>query len=437
MKKILCKIFKFGLYLILLFLIILTIKFFIPVERINLEYPNQGRWSEHNRADFISAEECGICHQDIYNQWKTSGMANATNSSLVEFDLHRLALSIRGHSEEDVEWCYQCHAPLALTQPIDLALKDPVSKSGVTCMVCHTTVHAIPDSNAGNFHVNPSLIMNGPFDDAISNFHQTNQHKLYIDDNSDLCSSCHYSVYPKNNMPIDWTWNEWHESNSDKSCKQCHMPEYIGKSANRDWVPERKLRKHTFPGGGKYNPDFIKTSASISSQIDKDSKTIKISITNHCGHNFPTGNGSAPVLELKITDNKNKSEIYSEYYKNSYIGHLGLEVMDPTLALEKGIDTSLPAYSTIQREININEFSNIDSMKVELIFHYWLPFEEKQQLKYGLKTLINYLVHPEVDIVTVLNTLRKKETWKTLQKLTKVKPKPVYIVDSQIISIKD
>jgi len=411
------------------------LKLLIPKERVELEYPNKGRWKEHNREDFISAEECGICHQEIFNQWKTSGMANATMSSLLEFDLHKIALSMRGHSEEDIEWCYQCHAPLALAQPIDLSLKDPASKSGVTCMVCHTTTHAIADSNAGNFFVNPSLKMNGPFDDAISNFHETNQHKLFADDNSDLCASCHFSVYPRNNMPIDWTWSEWHESNGNKSCKQCHMPEYVGKSANRDWVPARKLRQHTFPGGGKYNPEFIKTSASIDLKIDEETHILNISITNHCGHNFPTGNGSAPALELKIINVENNSLIHSEYFRNSYEGHLGFEVLDPTLALKKGKDSSIPAYDTIQRQLYLKEFLNIDSLKIDLIFHYWLPFEKSQQLNFGLKTILSYLIHPEVDIVTVVNTLRKKKTWKTLQKLTNIKPKPVYLVDSKSLKI--
>ena len=435
MKKIFNFIFKliFGAFASLI--IFLTLKLLIPVERIELEYPNKGRWETHQRIDFISAEECGLCHQEIYNQWKSSGMANATVSSMLEFKLHEISLSMRGYPSEDVEWCYQCHAPLALTSPKDLTLSDPISRSGVTCIVCHTTVQAIPDSNAGNLFLEPRLKMNGPFADVISNFHESNQHTLFSDENSDLCASCHFSVYPRNNMPIDWTWKEWYESENDQSCKQCHMPEYSGISANRDWVPERKLRKHTFPGGGMYNPEFIKTAATLVTNYNSERNVLDISITNNCGHNFPTGNGSAPALELRVLSKLDQSLIYREYFKNSYIGYLGIEVLDPTIAISKGVDSSIPAYQVINRQINLKEYSQENLITVYLIFHYWLPFEKNNQVQAGMKTVFNYLLLPEVDIVTVVNTLRKKEIWQILSQLTKVNPKPNYLVDRQQIKI--
>jgi|GEM_PF-3490826 len=435
MKKLILFIGKFFIIFFSIIIIFFTFKLVLPVNRIDLEYPNKGRWESHQRIDFISAEECGLCHQEIYNQWKTSAMANATTSSMLEFKFHKLSLSMRGFPEEDVEWCYQCHAPLALTSPKDLNLIDPISRSGVTCMICHTTVHAIPDSNAGNFYLNPKLKMNGPFDDVISHFHESNQHQLFSDDNSDLCASCHFSVYPRNNMPIDWTWKEWNESGSDKSCKQCHMPEYNGKSASRDWVPERKLRKHTFLGGGRNNSEFIKTSATLNTQVNFNKNVLEISITNNCGHNLPTGNGSAPSIELRISNEINQSIIYKELFRNSYLGHFGFEVLDPTIALKKGIDKSIPAYQTINREFNLDNYKNIDKLKVELIFHYWMPFEKEYQIQSGLKTMLNYSLLPEVNILTIGKTLRSKNTWEVFRALKNIKPKPIYLIDSQLISI--
>jgi hypothetical protein len=435
MKKIFSNTLKFFLIIFSMIIIFFTLKLLLPVNRIELEYPNKGRWESHNRTDFISAEECGLCHQEIYNQWESSGMANATKSALLEFKFHKLSLSMRGFPEEDIEWCYQCHAPLALTTPKDLLLLDPSSRAGVTCMVCHTTVHAIPDSNAGNLYLDPKLKMNGPFDDITSHFHESNQHQLFLDDNSDLCASCHYSVYPRNNIPIDWTWKEWDETEGEMTCKQCHMPEYEGKSASRDWVPERKLRKHTFPGGGKYNLEFIKTSASLDVKLDSKKNKLLISITNNCGHNFPTGNGSAPAIELRVINELDKSIIYKEFYKNSYIGHLGFEVLDPTIAIKKGDDTSIPAYQTVNREIELDNFQKIKEIKVDLIFHYWLPFEKEYQIQSGIKTLINYSLLPEVNIATIVKTLFKKNIWEVLGELKDIKPKPIYLIDSKLILV--
>ena len=162
----------------------------------------------------------------------------------------------------------------------------------------------------------------------------------------------------------------------------------------------------------------------------------KITALNPCGHNFPTGNGSAPALELRVLNKLDKSLNYREYFKNSYIGHLGFEVLDPTIAIKKGNDTSIPAYQAVHRHINLKEFSQENLITVSLIFHYWLPFEKNYQKQAGMRTIFNYLLLPEVDIVTVVNTLRKKETWQILRQLTKINPKPTYLVDSQLIKIK-
>ena len=434
MKNILLIILKYGLYLFSTIILLLTLKLFIFVDRKELEYPNKGRFSNYLRKDFISAEECGICHQEIFNQWKNSAMANATVSSLFEFDLHKLSLSLRGYSENDVEWCYQCHAPLALMEPLDLTLSDPMSKTGVTCMICHTTAHVVADSNAGNFFLNPTLLMNGPFDDAISNFHKTNKSELFSENNSDLCSSCHYSVYPRNNAAIDWTWKEWDEiENNKKSCKECHMTEYLGKSANKNWVPMRKLRNHSFKGGGLYNPDFIKTSAKLDVDVDTIKNELNIFITNNCGHSLPTGNGSAPALELKVLDELENVTIYKEFFKSKYFGHFGLEVLDPIISKGEIENSSLKAFQTIMRKIPLIKSLKSKKIKIMLIFHYWLPYEKEYQFKSLIKTILNYLILPEVNIITIIQTLRKENSWKTINQIKNIEPKPKYVIDEKYI----
>ena len=110
-------------------------------------------------------------------------------------------------------------------------------------------------------------------------------------------------------------------------------------------------------------------------------------------------------------------------------------MLDPTIAIKKGDDTSIPAYQTVNREIELDNFQKIKEIKVDLIFHYWLPFEKEYQIQSGIKTLINYSLLPEVNIATIVKTLFKKNIWEVLGELKDIKPKPIYLIDSKLILV--
>ena len=191
------------------------------------KYKNRLDKTTIKRSDFKSAEFCKACHKDIYDEWKESYLSQSYTTSKIEIDLHRLTLQLRGIDKGEVRFCLECHAPLALTFPEDLSVQDTLSREGVTCVVCHSAEVCFADSAPANFKMTPFEAMNGPFNDAKSPMHQTKENDNFKGKNCDLCAGCHYSVWPRNGIPIDYTFFEWKHENPrpDSSCKDCHMEE--------------------------------------------------------------------------------------------------------------------------------------------------------------------------------------------------------------------
>jgi len=108
----------------------------------------------------LKAEDCGQCHREIYEEWKTSYHAQAYTDPF-----------FRAYWRKDGEvWiCLNCHTPLANQQPaliteiprsrVEKAVKAPnpdydqaLQQEGITCAGCH---------------VRDGVIL-GPFDDSVA-----------------------------------------------------------------------------------------------------------------------------------------------------------------------------------------------------------------------------------------------------------------------------
>ena len=91
-----------------------------------------------SRDAFPSAQECATCHQQIYDEWASSGHAYASVSPMFhkfEDTINKLAQGTIGY------FCLRCHAPVATTMGLrrDQAIWDgpKVFREGVTCVACH------------------------------------------------------------------------------------------------------------------------------------------------------------------------------------------------------------------------------------------------------------------------------------------------------------
>lgn len=328
-----------------------------------LAYPNRLQKRAHARASFKSAELCAACHKNIYDEWKRSYLSRAYQAGIGTIELHALSLALRGIDAGERRWCLQCHAPLALTTPEDLAASDPVVREGVTCTVCHAVTEAHPGVDPGVVTLEPLGGMIGPFDDSRSPMHPSRQGARFTGDDSRLCGSCHWSAHPGSKLAIDWTYPEWLEyrelavrrGESPRSCQDCHMPRSEGQAAQLDHAPRRRIASHAFPGAR--DEALVREGAALGWELRDEGRNtvLKVSVRNLAGHNLPTGNASWPQLSLTVSflDGADATELAAFRYHASFQLEDGTETYDTTIGHVAGPNTSLRPFETRVEAVEI------------------------------------------------------------------------------------
>jgi len=246
----------------------------------------------------LSAKSCGICHQEIYDEWKLSTHA------LAYIDPQFLA----EWKKDDIYVCLNCHIPLQnqqefiVTGLINGDHREPVKfrnpdfdpklqLEGITCASCHVREGSVIGLN-----------VNSPAP------HKTVENPVHLSEQ--LCLSCHNAVeelYPTLVCTFE-TGDEWEQGPAyaqGKNCISCHMP-----TIDREIVKgfgKRKSRSHYFPGSGI--PKFFdKKSIGLSGLeftpviVKKayrpgDIATFKLNVENkYAGHKVPTGDPERFIL---------------------------------------------------------------------------------------------------------------------------------------------
>lgn len=250
----------------------------------------------------LKAEECGKCHREIYEEWKTSYHAQAFTDPF-----------FRAYWKKDGEvWiCLNCHTPLANQQPelitdiprnrVEKAITAPnpdydqaLQQEGITCAGCH---------------VRDGVIL-GPFDDSVA------PHPTQFDPKfrtTEICYRCHqvpkgpfqfYNVGPCGTFP------EYEGTYFARVrgfiCQSCHMPEIERPMANGG--PIRLGRKHLWRGG--HDPEQIKSALAVQLAADPPQfrpgapVTFVLTLINAgAGHKLPTGDPDRYfTVEFQIID---------------------------------------------------------------------------------------------------------------------------------------
>jgi hypothetical protein len=87
---------------------------------------------------FPSATTCAACHADIYREWSVSAHAYAQMSPVFNA-MHATILKITNGTNGD--FCIRCHTTVGmnLEEPEFMSNldRDPTSREGITCVVCH------------------------------------------------------------------------------------------------------------------------------------------------------------------------------------------------------------------------------------------------------------------------------------------------------------
>ncbi len=358
-----------------------------------LNYPNKGANLATDRDQFQAAAVCGACHTQHYEEWKRSAMARSAQRPEFLLNLFRLGQDLRGAPVDDVQICLQCHAPLATMGPqLDLDLALDSSREGVTCDVCHTAVHVDKAPTPGGLKWDPTGPRRGPVlgtldegePEAVSSFHETARSDLVS--SSSLCSSCHWGEWPSNGLAIDGTFDEWQQSphaEEGRRCQDCHMPTYTGSAAPGAPVRE-SLHRHDFPGGQDAGMLASVLDLQLSVCTVDGAPELRVRLENTgAGHDFPTGNATAPVVHLDLQAEDSQGRVTwseSRSFGKTYGDSKGQPTVDPTMAVSILENTAL-----VSREPRLLRFSMPQSLKegqvrAQVTFRWWDPTRESGML---------------------------------------------------------
>lgn len=245
----------------------------------------------------LRAEDCGVCHQEIYEEWKTTLHANAYNDRFF----------VAYHKKDNFDpTCFVCHTPL--TNQLDrkvtykdnnynkpILTKNPdfdpkLRDEGVTCAACHVR----------------NGIVYGPYKrDELNAPHPVKYGPKFR--NKDVCLDCHQvkgktiSFTPSGMCSTDKELLN-SPASQNYNCQYCHMEKvYRPLMAG---FPARESRKHTWPGG--YSNEHLAKALSFKAQPDGDDIIITITNTG-AGHKVPTGDPDR-VIELYFYWHDDSSE---------------------------------------------------------------------------------------------------------------------------------
>ncbi|MBI4697718.1 MAG: hypothetical protein HY758_02055 [Nitrospirae bacterium] len=254
-------------------------------------------------------KKCVECHEDKYEEWKTSSMGNSVSDPRVLKGMRtfiRLALDKeQGLGRKDLKICLDCHVPqiknaapelilhigdLILTAVEDedvsrreSATKD-LSKLNINCFVCHNM------KSLGFGKQTQEGVIYGPED--VGNPHEEIGFRTIKSEfmtTSGLCAQCHH-------CPPDVAWKEcptiytsyiedFISKGHKETCQDCHM--------------DGDRRSHKFYGPNDL--DFLKSSITLAVNArptkyvdiytnDKlRAVALEVKLTNHAGHEIPHG----------------------------------------------------------------------------------------------------------------------------------------------------
>ena len=288
-----------------------------------------GRTTTHELFD--PPEVCGACHTEIYAQWKGSMHSRAWTDPIFRAVLNAVSKATGGKVDN---FCMGCHTPVGVVTreatPSGEGM-SAIADRGVQCDVCHSISDATGIGN-GAYVLTPKLygrpLKFGPFDDAISPYHDTAFSPLHT--RSEFCGQCHNVTHPFNRLPIERTYDEWRDSpyaGLNVQCQDCHMKPVAGRATffSKD---REKIYTHNFVGGNmlvtkllgsekheKLAEEMLQSAARVeifapSRLVAGASNKVRVRVTNvGAGHKLPTGfpEGREMWIDFRVVDGAGKT----------------------------------------------------------------------------------------------------------------------------------
>ncbi len=356
---------------------------------------------------YHDSSNCKSCHMPIVREWQKSYHAKshfASNEYLrasMEYVQRKTRKSINAVKVQ----CAVCHNPrIAVTETgvdyeiaavMELDKGSAVNKAvnsddiaeGINCLVCHNVDsidESLPASKRGIHRIkwNPVGTMSGPFADANSPYHKTQQRKFFSEDPKKLCFVCHANDRSVSGLVFANTEKEYKET--EKQCADCHMsPKREGVASTlpieNGRAKKRMVREHSFVGA--HSASMWEEALAISGK--KEGKKLHLTVINKNPHNIPTGFGAREiVIDIVYMSGSATVEKQELSLTQHYTDKRG-KVTIPHLAVKATKDFSIPANGTRKFSVDIpkgagNAIVTVSYRLVNNEIHELLDLKEKQ-----------------------------------------------------------
>lgn len=250
-------------------------------------------------SQLFKAEEnttCADCHEDIYEQWKTSmhGRSTAESDILYKAMMNWAVEDTKGKAKK---LCVQCHTPYQALKGQEGISESDLGRP-VDCVYCHSI---------DNLQQHPRFSMTyyGPRDNTEEDFHKIEKREHFSD--GSLCLSCHAELKNPKQLSVCVTGDEFAERpDQSKTCQDCHLPQSKDDEGGT-------YSGHGF--NGAHNPEFLYKSLTL--KTSKTDSGIEVVIINDkAGHSYPTGSPLRQVI-LKVVARDEKGNIVFENWKEN------------------------------------------------------------------------------------------------------------------------
>ncbi len=264
---------------------------------------------KYKYKDFDRAKRCGMCHREIYQEWKSSMMAKSFTHAWDDVEYFKLALphALKFSKVAGVKGgCIACHSPIAFLTG-DIPPKSPDKKTraneGVSCEVCHSitgTTEKVPYNFS--FTVKPGDIKQGPRKNIDA------PHGVYYSTflrSPEFCATCHDEASPYGAW-VKSTYREWKSSPYAKEgvrCQDCHM--YYGPGNVAGGKFRKDMAHHVFHGAHFRN----KLAGAVDVAIYTKRKRVQVGrkvklrvelFNGKVGHYIPSGSTEERMLWLEV-----------------------------------------------------------------------------------------------------------------------------------------
>ena len=234
---------------------------------------------------FPSANTCATCHPDHFREWSVSQHAYAQMSPVFNA-LHGKILQLTNGTNGD--FCIRCHTPVGMnlqeSEFMSNMDRNPTSREGITCIVCHRLENAYGKVSGRLAIVEGDLFepVFGPTGgDELQRVLDSGEYSVNTErgksgraihtgvvrfaqiGTSGFCGTCH-DVNLVNGFRLEEAFSEYKVTEAAKggvSCQDCHMGKVPGVNAGYDEAPAaivggkpttpRKRTNHLFAG-----PDY-------------------------------------------------------------------------------------------------------------------------------------------------------------------------------------